>query len=124
MSEATKKRHSETRQRTAQVIARLTPFERLEIEEAANQAGLTLGSYVRAKVLTGRPPRAVHVPPVERQALAQLLAQLGRLNGNVYQISRAANFHEQFETQALWDALKDLARMRDALLEALGRKLT
>jgi hypothetical protein len=44
------------------------------------------------------------------------------LNGNVYQISRAANFGEQFEAQALRDALKQIAEMRNAVLSALGRE--
>lgn len=40
--------------------------------------------YARAKLFTGEPLRAVRAPSIERRALARLLAQLGRLNFNVY----------------------------------------
>jgi hypothetical protein len=122
-SPSSKPKHSgsETRQRTKQVIARLTPAERQQVEADADRAGLALGSYVRARLLTGPPIRAVRRPPVERHALAQVLALLGRVGGNVYQISRAANFGERWEPEALAMALKQLTEMRNALLTALGR---
>jgi hypothetical protein len=52
----------------------------------------------------------------------QFLAWLGRLNGNVYQVSRAANFGERYEPQDLAKALKEITEMRNAVLAALGRE--
>jgi hypothetical protein len=122
MSEPAKKYGSETRQRTESVRIRLTPAERRQAEEDAARAGLALGSYVRAKLFTGEPIRAVRSPSVDRKALAQFLAWLGRLNGNVYQISRAANFREWFEADALTKALKEITELRNAVLAALGHE--
>jgi hypothetical protein len=122
MDEKEKKSGSESRQRTAHVIARLTPAERQQVEDAAESAGLALGSYVRAKLFTGSQPRAVRSPSIERKALAQFLAWLGRLNGNVYQISRAANFGEWFEADELKKVLAEITEMRNAVLAALGRE--
>ena len=113
---------SEKRQATARVTIRLTPEQRHQLDEWANSAGISCGSYARAKLFTGQPLRAARVPPIERQALAQLLAQLGRLNGNVYQISRAANFGERYEAEALKKALKEITELRSAVLAALGRE--
>lgn len=117
-----KRSGSETRQATARLTIRLTPEQRHKLDEWANSAGLACGSYARAKLFTGQPVRAARVPPVERQALAQVLAQLGRLNGNVYQISRAANFGQPYEPEALKKALKEISELRAAVLGALGRE--
>lgn len=113
---------SETRQATSRVTIRLTPSQRHQLDEWANSAGLACGSYARAKLFTGQPIRAARVPSIERQALAQLLAQLGRLNGNIYQISRAANFGEWYEADNLKKALKEITELRGAVLAALGRE--
>jgi Bacterial mobilisation protein (MobC) len=115
------KPRSETRQRTAHVITRLTPAERQQIDEAADKSGLALGSYVRAKLLTGPSPRAVRKPPVDRAALAQVLALLGRVGGNVNQIARKLNYGERQDPRDLEKALRELTEMRDALMVALGR---
>lgn len=117
-----KRSGSETRKASARITIRLTPQEGQQLTEWANNSGLGPCSYVRAKVFTGSPLHAVHKPPVERQALAQLLAQLGRLNGNVYQISRAANFGEKHEPELLAIALKQITELRNAVLAALGRE--
>ena len=47
------------------------------LEQAAELAGLSLGSYVRQRVLTAPKTRAVRRPPIEQKLLAQLLGQLG-----------------------------------------------
>ena len=122
MDEHARKSGSETRQRTKTAIARLTPAEREQVEQDADRAGLALGSYMRAKLFAGNQPRAVRKAPVDRAALAQMLAWLGRLNGNVYQISRAANFNEPYDPRELKRVLSEITEMRNAVLAALGRE--
>jgi hypothetical protein len=117
----TKKPRRETRQRTAHVITRLTPAERQEVDEAADKCGLTLGSYVRAKLLSGPTPRAVRKPPVDRVALAQVLALVGRVGGNINQIAHKLNCDEQEDPRNIERALHELTEMRNALMLALGR---
>jgi uncharacterized protein (DUF1778 family) len=116
-----KKSGSETRQATKRLTLRFTPDQRHQLDELANAAGSSCSSYVLAKLFAGQPIRAVRRPPIERQALAKFLAQLGRLNGNVYQISRAANFGEPYEVRDLADALREITEMRNVVLAALGR---
>lgn len=117
-----KRSGSETRQRTKSVRVRLTADELVEVETDADRSGLAVGSYVRAKVLTGPAPRAVRTPPVDRQALAQVLALLGRVGSNVNQISRTLNFGERHDAAALEKSLRELSEMRATLMTALGRE--
>jgi len=121
--EKQKRSGSETRQATERLTLRLTPEQRRQLDEMANSAGIACASYARAKLFTGQPIRATRAPSIERQALAQFLAWLGRLNGNVYQVSRAANFGERYEADDLKKALKEITEMRNAVLAALGREL-
>jgi len=128
MSEAPKKPKakrsgSETRQRSKRLTIRLTADEYAEIEAAADRAGLAIGSHGRAMLLTGRAPRAVRTPPVDRAALAQNLGLLGRVGSNVNQISRALNFGEQHDEAALANALRQIGEMRNVLMAALGREV-
>jgi hypothetical protein len=120
--EKPKRSGSETRQATERLTLRLTPEQRRQLDEWANSAGIACASYARAKLFTGEPLRAVRSPSVERKALAQFLAQLGRLNGNVYQVSRAANFGQEYDTDLLLKALAEITDMRNAVLTALGRE--
>ena len=122
MTEPAKRSGSENRQTTARLTIRLMPEQRQQIDEWANAAGLATGSYARARLFTGPQPRPVRLPSVERKTLAQFLAWLGRLNGNVYQISRALNFGEGYDRQDLADALKEITELRNAVLAALGRE--
>jgi hypothetical protein len=96
--------------------------ERAALEEAANRAGLAPGSYVRSKVFGGNPPRAARVPPVERQGLALLLAQIGRVGGNLNQLARASNTGQGVYAPELDAALTDLRTLRNELRGLLGRK--
>jgi len=82
---------SETRQRRFRPSMRCTPDELAQLEAAAERAGLTVGAFMRGQCLGTPGPRAVRRPPVERAALAQLLAQLGKAGGNLNQIARALN---------------------------------
>jgi Mobilization protein NikA len=112
---------SETRQRTKRLTVRFTAAELAEIEGAAARAGLAIGSHVRAVLLTGPAPRAVRSPSVDRKALAQALAFLGRLGSNVNQIARVLNYGERHDPPALDRALSEITELRNMLMAALGR---
>lgn len=114
---------SETRRKQQRITFRLSPGEQAEIEAAADRAGLTLGSYVRARVLAQPTTRAVRRPPANKAALARLLGEAGRIGSNVNQMARQLNSGRDAA------ALADLAAMRralwhirDALLLELGMK--
>ncbi|MGO8868135.1 MAG: plasmid mobilization protein [Alphaproteobacteria bacterium] len=112
---------SEKRARTKHLTIRLTPEERAAIDQAADRAGLTPGSYARQAVLGAPAPRQVRKPPVERQELARLLGELGRVGNNLNQLARAANTGNGVDGVAHAEALGGLKTACHAILVALGR---
>ena len=112
---------SEKRVRTRHLTIRLSPAERTTIDDAADRAGLTTGSYARQVLLDAPPPRQVRRPPVERRELARLLGQLGHIGSNLNQIARAANSGDEIDRMDLAHEIDALGPVREAILEALGR---
>lgn len=55
---------------------------------------MTAGAFIRHQCIGSAGPRAVRRPPVERAALAQLLAQVSKCGSNLNQIARALNMGE------------------------------
>lgn len=82
---------SETRQRPLVARMRCTPDEHAQLEAAAERAGMSVGAFMRNQCLGTPGPRAIRRPPIERAALAQLLAQLGKCGSNLNQIARVLN---------------------------------
>jgi hypothetical protein len=74
---------SEKRQRTLEPKMRCTPGEYAQLCDAAESAGLTVAAFMRHQCLGTPGPRAARRPPVERLALAKLLAQLGPLKSEL-----------------------------------------
>lgn len=120
----------------AQAAKRLPPFSiRLSQAErarlAVEAAGAPLGAYIKAKVLGDVSPlrvRRTGLAIEDRQALAQLLALLGRSNlaNNLNQLARAVHTgslpvtpETDAELMAALEAVRDLRRL---LLLALGLK--
>lgn len=104
------------------ISVRCTPADREMMEEGAESAGLAVGSFLRALGVGSPGPRAVRRPGVERVQLAQLLGHIGKLGSNVNQIARLANTDRvppRGQELSLMQA--DIAAMRVALMQALGR---
>lgn len=113
---------------------RLAPFSlRLSEDERARliaeAKGAPLGAYIKAKVLDLAPPlrmRRTGLAIEDRQALAQVLALLGRsrLSSNLNQLAHAANIGAlpiTPETEdELREALADVRTIRRLLMTALG----
>ena len=116
-----KRSGSENRARGNIVAFRVSEEERAVLEQAAELAGLTLGSYVRQRVLTAPKTRAVRRPPIEQKVLAQLLGQLGRVGGNIHQIVRHMNFGGDVMHDELRPALASFEEAAGAILQAMGR---
>ena len=113
---------SETRQRGRLVAVRCTAAEYATIEAAAAQAGQPVGSYLRAVALGSPGPRAARRPVPQRVELAQVLGQLGRVGGNVNQLAKAFNVDgDAPAVDELATIRADIAAMRAALMQALGR---
>lgn len=99
---------SQRRQRAKLAGMACTAEERAQLEAAAERAGLTVSAYMRHQCLGTPGPRAVRRPPVERAALAQLLAQLGKVGSNLNQIARALNSDRQVLPSDIGEAVAEV----------------
>jgi hypothetical protein len=112
---------TEKRIRDRSLTIRLSADERIVVDEAADRAGLTAGSYARQAILGAPAPRQVRRPPIERRELARLLGELGKIGGNLNQLARAANSGTVLDGVEIGAALAGLRDVRAAVLAALGR---
>ena len=123
MTEATAKKHgSEKRKRPCLLSVRMTDAEFTEVNSKAEAVELTPASYARSMLLDMPAPRAVRRPAVERENVARVLAQLGKIGSNLNQIAHHMNAGNNLANETLARALTDVSAMRDACLEAMGRK--
>ena len=104
------------------IAVRCSDTEYVSITESAMRAGLSIGAYLRAAATGDAGPRAVRRPPVEHEALARVLGQVGKIGSNVNQVAKRYNgsglvpgFPEILAMR------RDIGELRAALLKALGR---
>lgn len=105
---------------------RLSAAERARLDEMAG--GQALGAYVRARLFGEgvRPRRSLRRPGLDHQKLALVLAELGnsRLAANMNQIAKGLNMGSLQASPGLAldleQACRDIRRMRDLLIAALG----
>jgi hypothetical protein len=111
---------SEKRRRHHTKLIRFDDDELAQVEESASRAGLTLSSYGRAQMLGAPAPRSVRRPPFEKELLAKVLGQLGRIGGNLNQVAKAVNTTgaEEEEVRAVVAEVRAAAQ---EIMRALGR---
>ncbi len=104
------------------IAVRCTTPDRERIDRDAREAGLAIGGYLRALALGTAGPRAVKRPRVEREQLARLLGEIGKLGSNINQIARWCNTEQAPASAADLAAMRaDLAVLRAGLMKALDR---
>lgn len=116
------------KKRPAPFSLRLSEDERARL--AVEAADAPLGTYIRAKLLSGNPLRTRRsgLPLADRAALAQALALLGRarLSSNLNQLAHAANIGALMVTPEveaeLAACLGEVRELRRLLMAALGFK--
>jgi hypothetical protein len=118
---AKKQSGTETRQRQRRLVIRLAPGEWAQVVSAADAAGLTLASYGRARMLAQATTRAVRRAPVDAEVLARVLAQLGRVGGNLHQLVRHLNFGEYDALADVAEVVTELRSVAAEIMGALGR---
>jgi hypothetical protein len=116
------RRGSEQRRRASLVAFRASPEEKAELEASAQNAGLTLGSFIRARVLNVHHTSARRRPSVELETIARLHAEMNRVGGNIHQILKRVNFGETPLAHEFHEALDGYREVIDAILVTLGRK--
>jgi hypothetical protein len=78
-----------------------------------------VGSLSRRALLKQRDlPAARRRPSVRHEAVAKLLGELGKIGSNI-NLAKAANM-SRFQSNSIEVALRDLAELRLACLQALG----
>ena len=115
------RRGSDTRKKTIPVTTRYDAAEFAELDEAASRAGLTRASFQRVQSLSKPKTRSTRRAPIERELLAKVLGQLGKIGSNLNQIAHAANIGH--DRRADVDAaVAELRAVLPPMLEALGRR--
>lgn len=100
---------------------RCTDHEHAAINAAAEDAGFSVGAFLRLLALGDAGPRAVRRPPAERAELARLLGELGKIGSNVNQIAKAIHTTRNLPSWSeLANVRGEIERMRGAILKALG----
>jgi hypothetical protein len=113
------RRGSETRKKAYLVTSRYDAEEFAELEEAASKAGLTRASYQRVQSLSKPKTRSTRRAPIEKELLAKVLGQLGKVGSNLNQIARAAHLDREVEVEVV-AALAAVRGFAPLLLSALG----
>ena len=108
--------------KTSFISVRCTEDERVLIDTAAARSGLSVGAYLRTLAVGKAGPRAKRRPPIGRAELGRLLGELGKIGSNVNQIAHAYNSRGRGpELDELVALRREIERIRDALMKALGR---
>ena len=111
---------SENRQRQITMKARFNDQETALIKEQADRAGVSVAALIRFAVLGQTPLRKSRAPTVNHAQAAQLLGRLGQC---AEALRQAAVADQDGKNVAQIEAAhRDLAEMRVALFEALGRE--
>ena len=113
---------SDKRQRASQSLIRWTNEEFARAAAKADKAGLAMAAFIRAATLGDAGPRAQRRPTVLKELLIRALALHGRYGNNMNQIAHTGNAGNPVDLPELRRALKQWGEIRDALLEALGKK--
>ena len=104
------------------IAVRCTLDDHAFIGETAAQAGMSIGAFLRTLALGTAGARAVKRPHIEREQLAKLLGEIGKLGSNVNQIARWANTDRTPPSFAeIVKMREDIAAMRAEVMKALDR---
>jgi hypothetical protein len=120
LSHTPKKSGSDARQKQRIVNFRATTEEYATVEEAARNAGLTLGSFIRKTMLAAPKTRPRRQARADVAVLAKLIAELNRIGGNINQIARVFNYGEPPESAWLRDTLRLLLQTMKVVRAAMG----
>jgi hypothetical protein len=116
----TRRSGSEKRQRNLIFTVRFTPQEAAAVRQKARTQGQSIAALVRTSLLHFRPRPS----RTDQQAVARLLAQLGKIGSNINQIAYHLNAGRPGDRVdgSLEEALRDLAELRLVCLQALGKE--
>lgn len=109
---------SDKRQRDHVIKVRVSAEEFAKAKLRAGRSGLSVSAYFRAAALDTKPLRAERQPAVNRQEVAKLIGELGKLRQS---LQDAAG--DQPKCLALMEGFeRDFWELRALCFEALGRE--
>lgn len=114
---------SERRQKGRIVPFRVSATEYAELDALAERQGLSIGSYVRSRVLTAPTTRAIRRPVAEVELLRGYLNELHKIGSNINQTTRRINMGDTplaTEVQSSLAACGELARRVTGILNRNG----
>lgn len=122
MAQGSKSSGSEKRKRGPIIGFRATEEERASIQSAADRAGLTVGSYVRAQALKKPTTRAVRRPPVQTAQLAQLLGLIGTAGGSLQRIALLLDDKEALPQPEIIAAINEFREAAAVVMQLMGKR--
>jgi hypothetical protein len=115
-----RKRTEEGEAKEKFIAVRVTAADRERIKKKAQEAGYKIGGYLRALALGDAGPRAAKRPRVERELLARILGETGKMRSNWNQLAKWANTEKSPASLAeLAQIRADITLMREAVMRAL-----
>ena len=99
---------------------RLTDTERLDIENRAERAGLSMGGYCKFVIFNTDPPRRSRRVVPEKAELSRLIGQVSRVGANINQIAKQLNMYSAIDVVEVSNAMADVAELRASIMKALG----
>lgn len=120
LSHRPKKSGSGKRQKQKIIGFRGTAEERAALQAGADAADLTLSSYIRKSMLKAPQTRLRRRPLADVAALAAAITELGRIGGNINQITRRVNMGDTPLAAEFREAMKGLLETMKAIRAAMG----
>jgi hypothetical protein len=95
---------------------------RAEFDERVLASGLSTSAFITKCVFGRDPPRRSRRPSIEHKAVAQILAGLAKVSGELHAIAVHLGEGSGADRALIEEALRPLTEMRAVCFKALGRK--
>ena len=112
---------SENRKRSICISVRMSPDEANLVRSFASKAGVSVAGLIRYALLDQKPVRASRQPSLCREDAARILGMLGPLKDALNEAARNGNLRG--DNPHIEAAMRDIADMRAALMQALGKDI-
>lgn len=118
-----KQTRSEVRKKGETISVRVAPVEKLEIQRMADAAGVTVGSYIRNKILKNGVTKNCTVPSLDKVLLGKLIGQIGQVGSDIKNIAEKLNMNGTVSAEHTEHYIKiccdNLSILRDEILKAI-----
>lgn len=112
-----------SREREAVIKCFLSPAEKAELKNRADQAELSVSGYIRALIWgnDAQQPKAARRPMTDKQTLVNLRHELRTIASQLSQLATSQNQDEGFDKIAFAELCSEHSNVLKAILTALGK---